>query len=92
MFTHLGKRRTARHNLQIASLLSFVAGFVNVVGFLAVARLTTNVTGHFAFFVDEVFKLKLWDGFVYFIYIFLLFLGYFYSSFLIEFILINNKN
>lgn len=92
MFTHLGKRRTAKHNLQIASLLSFVAGFVNVVGFLAVARLTTNVTGHFAFFVDEVFKLKLWDGFVYFLYIFFFFLGSFSSSFLIELIFRKNKN
>ena len=58
MFSHLGKTRTPKHNLGIASLLSFVAGLVNVVGFFAVQKLTTNVTGHFAFFVDEVFKLK----------------------------------
>lgn len=54
MFTHHGKSRTLSHNLKIASLLSFVAGVVNVAGFLAVQKLTTNVTGHFAFFVDEV--------------------------------------
>nr|WP_313501943.1 DUF1275 family protein [Kaistella carnis] len=57
MFSHIGKTRTPRHNLGIASLLSFVAGLVNVVGFFSVQKLTTNVTGHFAFFVDEVFKL-----------------------------------
>ena len=64
MFRHFGKTRTLSHNLRIASLLSFVAGMVNVAGFLAVARLTTNVTGHFAFFVDEVFKMEGWKAFV----------------------------
>ncbi|MFT3981884.1 MAG: YoaK family protein [Ferruginibacter sp.] len=84
MFRHQGKARTLRHNLRIASLLSFIAGFVNVAGFFAVQRLTTNVTGHFAFFVDEVFKLNFWQGFIYFLYIFFFFLGSFVSSFLIE--------
>ncbi len=86
MFRHQGKTRTFRHNLRIASLLSFVAGLVNVAGFLAVMRLTTNVTGHFAFFVDEVFKLNFLEAFVYFLYIFFFFLGSFVSSFLVEFI------
>lgn len=86
MFRHQGKTRTLTHNLRIASLLSFVAGIVNVAGFFAVQRLTTNVTGHFAFFVDEVFKLNFWGGFVYFLYIFFFFLGSFVSNFLIEII------
>ncbi len=64
--------------------MSFVAGIVNVAGFLAVQRLTTNVTGHFAFFVDEVFKLNTWQAIVFFLYIFFFFLGSFVSSFLIE--------
>ena len=66
MFRHQGKTRTAKHNLQIASVLSFVAGMVNVAGFLAVEKLTTNVTGHFAFLVDAVFQYQFWNGFVYF--------------------------
>ncbi len=86
MFSHHGKSRTFKHNLRIASLLSFVAGIVNVAGFLAVQKLTTNVTGHFAFFVDEVFKLNFLAGFVYFLYIFFFFLGSFVSSFLVELI------
>lgn len=86
MFRHQGKTRTLSHNLRIASLLSFVAGIVNVAGFFAVKRLTTNVTGHFAFFVDEVFKLNFWQGFVYFLYIFFFFLGSFVSNLLIEII------
>ncbi len=86
MFRHQGRTRTLKHNLKIASLLSFVAGMVNVAGFLAVQRLTTNVTGHFAFFVDEVFKLNFLQGFVYFLYIFFFFVGSFVSNFLVEFI------
>lgn len=92
MFLHQGKKRTAMHNLQIASLLSFVAGLVNVAGFLAVARLTTNVTGHFAFFVDEVFKLNFSQSLTYFLYIFFFFFGSFSSSMLVETISRINAN
>lgn len=86
MFQHKGHSRTLRHNLGIASLLSFVAGIVNVVGFISVQRLTTNVTGHFAYFVDELFEHDLWRGFVYLLYIFFFFLGSFVSNFLVEMI------
>jgi len=84
MFKHKGDTRTLRHNLRIASLLSFIAGIVNVAGFLAVQRLTTNVTGHFAFFVDEIFKLHFWQGLIYFLYIFFFFLGSFVSNLIVE--------
>lgn len=90
MFRHHGKTRTLNHNLKIATLLSFVAGIVNVCGFLAIHRLTTNVTGHFAFFVDEVFKLKFWQAFIYFLYVFFFFLGSFVSGMLIE--IVSRKN
>ena len=86
MFIHKGKTRTLSHNLRIASLLSFVAGIVNVAGFIAVQRLTTNVTGHFAFFVDEIFKLNFWQGFIYFLYILFFFLGSFVSNLIVEII------
>lgn len=91
MFRHQGKTRTIKHNLKIASLLSFVAGVVNVAGFLAVQKLTTNVTGHFAFFVDEVFKLNFWQGFIYFLYIFFFFAGSFVSNLLVEIIARKNE-
>lgn len=86
MFRHTGEARTLHHNLRIASLLSFVAGLVNVAGFLAVQRLTTNVTGHFAFFVDEVYKLDFLQAFVFFLHIFFFFLGSFVSGFLVEWV------
>ena len=84
MFRHQGKTRTFSHNLKIASLLSFVAGIVNVAGFLSVQKLTTNVTGHFAFFVDEVVHQNVKQSIIYFLYIVFFFLGSFCSSFLIE--------
>ena len=57
-----------------------------MVGFLAVQRLTTNVTGHFAFVMREILDLKFWEGFIYFLYIFFFFAGSFVSSFIIEII------
>lgn|SRR5690606_14890759 len=90
MFRHKGKNRTLKHNLRIASLLSFVAGMVNVAGFLAVQQLTTNVTGHFAFFVEEIYRLDVWRVTVYFLFIFFFFLGSFTSGFLME--LFSRKN
>ena len=89
MFSHLGKTRTPKHNLGIASLLSFVAGLVNVVGFFAVQKLTTNVTGHFAFFIDEIFQLNFSQGFAYLLYVLFFLLGSFVSSLLVE--IINRK-
>lgn len=84
MFRHQGKSRTLKHNLRIATVLSFVAGIVNVVGFLAFKQLTTNVTGHFALFIRDVANFELWVGTIYFLYIFSFLFGSFFSSFLIE--------
>jgi uncharacterized membrane protein YoaK (UPF0700 family) len=92
MFRHSGKNRTIKHNLALASLLSFVAGMVNVAGFLSVQKLTTNVTGHFAYFVDEIFKLQFFTAFIYFLYIFFFFLGSFVSNFVVEFISKRSEN
>lgn len=84
MFRHQGKSRTLKHNLRIAIVLSFVAGIVNVTGFLSFKQLTTNVTGHFALFINDVADFDFWKGTVYFLYIFSFLFGSFFSSFLIE--------
>lgn len=84
MFRHKGRNRTLKHNIGIASLLSFVAGIVNVVGFLAVQKLTTNVTGHFAFMVEEAFRFNFKQSLFYFIYVFFFLSGAFFSNFIIE--------
>lgn len=90
MFRHKGKSRTLAHNLKLASLLSFVAGTVNVSGLFAVHRLTTNVTGHFAFFADEMSQKHFGQALVYLLYILAFFLGAFCSNLLIE--IMSNKN
>lgn len=84
MFRHQGKRRTLKHNVQIASVLSFVAGTVNAAGFLAIKQLTTNVTGHFALFINDLADFQFWKGTIYFLYIFSFLFGSFTSSFFIE--------
>lgn len=86
MFRHRGDKRTYKQNLDIASLLSFVAGAVNVVGFIALSVFTTNITGHFANFVDEVFNLRWYQSFLFFLYIQFFLFGAFVSNTLVEII------
>lgn len=84
MFRHQGKSRTSKHNLQLAILLSFVAGIVNVTGVLAVKTLTTNVTGHFAYFAEEITKHEYQAAIVFLIYTLFFLAGAFTSNFLAE--------
>jgi uncharacterized membrane protein YoaK (UPF0700 family) len=84
MFKHQGKNRTSKHNLRLAILLSFVAGIVNVTGVLAVKTLTTNVTGHFAFFAEEVTKHDYKEAITFLIYTLFFLAGAFTSNFLAE--------
>ncbi|AWV97095.1 YoaK family protein [Arcticibacterium luteifluviistationis] len=92
MFRHQGKSRTLEHNLRIATILSFVAGIVNITGFLSFKQLTTNVTGHFALFISDVANFEFWKGTIYFLYIFSFLFGSFLSSFLIETFRENRKH
>lgn len=84
MFRHIGKGRTLAHNLQLASLLSMVAGIVNVTGIFALQTLTTNVTGHFAYFADEVAQNHFTQASVFLLYILSFLFGAFSSHFFIE--------
>ncbi|MCB0664158.1 MAG: DUF1275 family protein, partial [Saprospiraceae bacterium] len=77
MFRHQGRSRTAKQNLQIAIILSLVAGIVNITGFLEFNQLTTNVTGHFALFINDVAGFDVWKGTIYFLYIFSFLMGSF---------------
>lgn len=85
MFRHRGKNRTYFHNLKLASALSFVAGIVNITGVLSVKVLTTNITGHFAFFSEEIFLKNYSNAFVYLVFIICFLAGAFCSSFIVEF-------
>lgn len=92
MFKHQGKNRTSKHNLRLAILLSFVAGMVNVTGVLAVKTLTTNVTGHFAFFAEEVTKHVYHEAIVFLIYTLFFLSGAFTSNFLAELVSAKKQN
>lgn len=84
MFHHQGKSRKSKHNLQLATYLSFVAGIVNITGFLSVERLTTNVTGHFAHAIDSYVRFDLYNASQYIAYILCFLLGAIISNSLIE--------
>jgi uncharacterized membrane protein YoaK (UPF0700 family) len=68
----------------LASVLSFIAGIVNITGVLSVKVLTTNVTGHFAYFSEELGKRNYITALVFLIYIFCFLAGAFISNLLIE--------
>ena len=84
MFRHKGKSRTFAHNIRLAGILSFIAGMVNISGVLSVKTLTTNVTGHFAFFAEEFMKKNYSNAFIFLFYILFFLLGAFISNLLIE--------
>lgn len=90
MLRHEGKKRTFVHNMQLAAMLSFVAGIVNVSGVLALGILTTNLTGHFAFF-SEYFSQRYYHlAWAALVFILVFFLGAWLSALLIE--LFKKKN
>ncbi len=90
MFRHKGKNRTFAQDLRLATLLSFVAGLVNITGVLAIKTLTTNVTGHFAFFSEEIIEHNYSAAITFFVFTVLFLVGSFTSSFLEE--LVTQKN
>jgi uncharacterized membrane protein YoaK (UPF0700 family) len=79
-----GKPRAFIHNLRLASMLSFVAGVVNISGVLSIGTLTTNVTGHFAFFSEEFVEGRYWTALDFISYIVAFLLGAFSCSLLVE--------
>jgi uncharacterized membrane protein YoaK (UPF0700 family) len=91
MFRHLGNNRTFKHNIRLATTLSMVAGIVNVCGLLAFGVLTTNVTGHFAFFSEEFSRNDYATGVVFLLFTLCFLIGAFISNYLTEFALRKNS-
>src|SRR5690606_5367898 len=84
MFRHKGKKRTYYHNLQLASILSLVAGIVNVTSVLALNVFTTNITGHFAYFAEHLIHSHLKLAALFLIYSICFLGGAFTSNFCAE--------
>ena len=82
-----GKPRSFLHNLRLASILSFVAGMVNINGVLSINTLTTNVTGHFAFFAEEFVQARYSQALTFIAFTLFFLLGAFVCSFLVELVL-----
>ena len=64
--------------------MSFIAGIVNITGVLSISTLTTNVTGHFAYFAEELVSLRYSNALFFLMFILFFLLGAFASSFLVE--------
>ena len=90
MFRHQKKNRKFIHNLRLATLLSLVAGIVNITGVLSLKTLTTNVTGHFAFFAEEATKQDYFAAITFLVFTIFFLMGAFTSNFMAE--LISKKN
>lgn len=86
MFSKNTNFKHHRHHLQLAIFLSFVAGLVNVCSFLSLQKFTTNVTGHFALFVEEILKNDFKMALIFFCFVISFFLGSFVSNMLVEII------
>ncbi|MBP6731372.1 MAG: DUF1275 domain-containing protein [Chitinophagales bacterium] len=87
MFKHRDKERTFQHNVTLAGFLCFTAGIVNICGVLSLGILTTNVTGHFAYFAENILQRNISAGFSFLLYILAFLAGSFISSLLTEFAL-----
>src|SRR5690606_2878598 len=83
---------TLIHNLRLAALLSFVAGMVNINGLLSVHTLTTNVTGHFAFFSEQFAELNYRAALTFIAFVLFFLLGAFLCSVLIELVMRRRPN
>ncbi|NDK56959.1 YoaK family protein [Pontibacter fetidus] len=83
MLRHVGHRRNFKHNIRLAAILCLTAGLVNVAGLLAFAVLTTNVTGHVAYFAESLAQGDLQLARIIGLWMFLFLLGAFSSSFII---------
>lgn len=68
-------------------MLSFVAGMVNINGVLSINTLTTNVTGHFAFFAEEFVEARYSKAVIFVIFTLFFLLGAFVCSLLVELVL-----
>lgn len=92
MFRHRDKGRTYPHNVLLASLLSIVAGIVNIIGLLSLHNLTTNVTGHFAYFSEEFFLQNYSLAITSIVYVLFFFIGAFVANTVMELTARDNKH
>lgn len=84
MLRHTGQKRTFRHNVRLAILLSLNAGFINASGFLGFKVLTTNVTGHAAILAVSVAEADIRMAGIAALWLLCFLLGAFFSGIIIS--------
>jgi uncharacterized membrane protein YoaK (UPF0700 family) len=90
MLRKYSNSRSLRDNIQLGVLTAFSAGMVNVASVIIFFSFTSNITGHYAILASEIAKGQWYQVSVVFAWIFLFFLGSFFSNFII--INLNRKN
>ena len=83
MLRKYSNHRTIGDNIKLGGLTAFSAGMVNVLSLIVFFAFTSNVTGHFAIFAQEISSGNWFQAAVVSIWILLFFLGSFTSNFLI---------
>lgn len=83
MLRKYSNHRTQADNLRLGALTAFSAGMTNVVSVIVFFAYTSNVTGHYAVFAEEVSKGNIYQAAVVLFWILLFFFGGFISNFVI---------
>lgn len=83
MLRKYSTHRTHSDNLKIGGLTAFSAGMVNVISVIVFFAFTSNITGHYAIFAQEIAKGNWFQAAVVILWIMLFFFGSFTSNFVI---------
>lgn len=83
MLRKFSTNRTITQNIQLGGITAFAAGMVNVASVTAFFAFTSNVTGHFAIFAEEIAKGHWHQAGVVAAWLMLFFLGGFVSNALV---------
>lgn len=83
MLRKYSNTRSFADNLKLGVLTAFTAGMVNVASLILFFSFTSNITGHYAIFAEEVAKGNWFQVIIVFLWIFLFFAGSFFSNYLV---------
>ncbi len=83
MLRKYSNHRTLNDNMKLGALTAFSAGMVNVTSVTVFFAFTSNITGYYAVFAQELSKGNWYQGAVVLLWILLFFVGSFFSNFVI---------
>ncbi|WP_093365974.1 YoaK family protein [Sphingobacterium wenxiniae] len=83
MLRKYSNHRTQSDNMKLGALTAFSAGMVNVASVTVFFAFTSNITGYYAVFAQELSKGNWYQGAVVLLWILLFFIGSFLSNFVI---------